>query len=137
MNTYTIYNSEKIIMTLQGTQETLDLNVHDGQSFVEGRYSDEFYYVKNNELKEYPDKPNYPVLFNSQTEQWDQDNASWWGLIRYERNNLLAQSDWTQASDSSLSDSKKTEWASYRQILRDIPANTTDPSNVSYPDKPE
>ena len=57
--------------------------------------------------------------------------------LRAERNTLLAASDWTQASDSPLSDGKKIEWASYRQILRDLPANTSDPSNASYPDKPE
>jgi hypothetical protein len=57
--------------------------------------------------------------------------------LREERNKRLSASDWTQASDSPLSDGKKIEWASYRQILRDLPANTSDPSNASYPDKPE
>lgn len=57
--------------------------------------------------------------------------------FREERNKRLADSDWTQANDSPLSDSKKIEWASYRQILRDLPANTSDPLNASYPDKPE
>ena len=35
-------------------------------------------------------------------------------------NNLLQESDWTQFNDSPLSDSKKAEWQTYRQALRDI-----------------
>ena len=41
---------------------------------------------------------------------------------RLERDILLRDSDWTQFGDSPLSDSKKTEWATYRQALRDLQA---------------
>ena len=41
------------------------------------------------------------------------------------RNAKLAQSDWTQAADSPLSDSKKAEWKTYRQALRDLPSKIT------------
>jgi|11BtaG_2_1085332.scaffolds.fasta_scaffold06875_2 uncharacterized protein (UPF0297 family) len=57
-------------------------------------------------------------------------------IIRRQRNKLLAASDWTQANDSPLSASKRTEWATYRQALRDLPANTTDPANPTWPTKP-
>lgn len=40
--------------------------------------------------------------------------------IRARRDALLAASDWTQLPDSPLSKSKKSEWASYRQALRDM-----------------
>ena len=43
-----------------------------------------------------------------------------WEVFRDYRNNLLAQCDWTQAADSPLSDSKKDEWKTYRQKLRDL-----------------
>ena len=49
MNTYTVFNSQKIIMIIRGTEETLNLNISDGESYVEGAFSDEFYYVKNNQ----------------------------------------------------------------------------------------
>jgi hypothetical protein len=52
------------------------------------------------------------------------------------RDALLASSDWTQAVDSPLSDAKKAEWATYRQQLRDLPANTTDPANPTWPTPP-
>ena len=49
------------------------------------------------------------------------DNTYAWKEILQKRNNKLLASDWTQLSDSPLSDSKKAEWATYRQALRDIP----------------
>ena len=49
--------------------------------------------------------------------------------LRRRRQVDLSSSDWTQAADSPLSDAKKAEWATYRQQLRDLPANTTDPAN--------
>jgi len=42
--------------------------------------------------------------------------------LRKKRNTRLQESDWTQMPDSPLSDAKKTEWATYRQQLRDLPA---------------
>ena len=41
------------------------------------------------------------------------------------RNAKLAESDWTQAADSPLSDSKKAEWKTYRQALGDLPSKVT------------
>lgn len=56
--------------------------------------------------------------------------------IRQERDKKLSQSDWTQFNDSPLDNTKKQEWATYRQALRDLPANTTDPANPTWPTKP-
>lgn len=39
---------------------------------------------------------------------------------RRTRNQLLADSDWTQINDSPLSNEDKTAWATYRQELRGI-----------------
>ena len=57
--------------------------------------------------------------------------------LREKRDSLLASSDWTQGSDTPLSDGPKSEWAEYRQELRDLPANTPDPANPTWPDAPE
>ena len=51
-------------------------------------------------------------------------------LVRSERNNLLAASDWTQLEDSPVS---KTAWANYRQKLRDIPQQKGFPKDVVWP----
>ena len=39
---------------------------------------------------------------------------------RAKRNQLLADSDWTQMNDSPLANETKTAWATYRQELRDL-----------------
>lgn len=57
-----------------------------------------------------------------------------WIDIRNERNSLLQASDWTQVSDAPVD---KSAWATYRQALRDLPANTTNPLNPTWPVKPE
>ena len=44
--------------------------------------------------------------------------------LRGNRNQLLAQCDWTQIPDCSISN--KAEWATYRQALRDFPATVAD-----------
>ena len=56
-------------------------------------------------------------------------------IKRLSRDILLGESDWTQFGDSPLSDSKKTEWATYRQSLRDLPAQSGFP-DVDMPTKP-
>jgi len=56
--------------------------------------------------------------------------------LRIQRNKLLADSDWTQLTDSPLADTKRQEWAVYRQQLRDLP-NTVDINNIIYPEKPQ
>ena len=60
-----------------------------------------------------------------------------WASLRTERNSLLASSDWTQSPDSPLTSEAKAEWAVYREALRDLPANTDDPSDPTWPDAPE
>ena len=60
-------------------------------------------------------------------------------LLRDERNQLLLESDWTQGIDSPLDSSKKTEWQTYRQSLRDITSgisSVSDVENITWPTKP-
>lgn len=55
-----------------------------------------------------------------------------WDGLRTKRNQLLAETDYLALSDVTLS----TEMAEYRQALRDLPANTSDPANPTWPVKP-
>ena len=59
-----------------------------------------------------------------------------WTALRTERNRLLQQSDWTALSDAHLSQDKKDAWFAYRQSLRDLPENATDPTQVTWPVSP-
>jgi len=54
--------------------------------------------------------------------------------LRSQRDLLLKSSDWTQVSDAPVDQSA---WVTYRQQLRDLPENTTDPANPTWPTKPE
>ena len=52
--------------------------------------------------------------------------------VREERNRLLAETDYLALSDVTMSDA----WKTYRQNLRDIPAQSGFPNSVTYPTKP-
>lgn len=55
--------------------------------------------------------------------------------IRADRNRKLTECDWTQLSDSPLSDADKVAWAAYRQALRELPEQPGFPWNVVWPVK--
>lgn len=59
--------------------------------------------------------------------------------LRKQRTALLAETDWMSASDYTMTD----DWKTYRQALRDLPANNKNVSwdgttlgNVTFPNKP-
>ena len=54
--------------------------------------------------------------------------------LRISRNRRLLASDWTQSRDVTLSND--ADWKTYRQALRDLPANTSDPTNPTWPTPP-
>ena len=53
--------------------------------------------------------------------------------VRAERSAKLTATDWTQITDATAD---KTAWATYRQALRDIPAQAGFPWTVTWPDAP-
>ena len=55
-----------------------------------------------------------------------------WAELRGIRNRRLAETDWWASSDRTMT----AEQTAYRQALRDLPANTTDPANPVWPTKP-
>ena len=71
------------------------------------------------------------------------NNAEPFRLLREERNKLIAETDWTQGRDVTLSND--TNWKTYRQALRDLPSKSNpklssngklDMSSVTWPTKP-
>ena len=56
--------------------------------------------------------------------------------LRATRNQLLKECDWTQIADCTIP--KKTEWATYRQTLRDFPSTVSDArSTITWPHNPD
>ena len=58
--------------------------------------------------------------------------ADKWVRVRRDRDNRLSQTDYLALSDSTLASNMKT----YRQALRDVPADNADPDDISWPVKP-
>ena len=71
------------------------------------------------------------ALVDAARSELNVENA--WSNLRAKRNQLLAETDYLALSDATLS----SEMTTYRQALRDLPANTTDPANPVWPTKPE
>lgn len=59
-------------------------------------------------------------------------NAEPMRLLREERDRKLAETDWWATSDRTMTDAQTT----YRQALRDVPANYTSLDDVVWPTKP-
>ena len=54
-------------------------------------------------------------------------------VMRAVRNQLLAQSDWTQLADAQCD---KAAWSTYRQALRDFPATWKPSETANFPETP-
>lgn len=59
-------------------------------------------------------------------------DSVYWAELRSRRDQLLSSTDWRASSDLTLSDA----WKKYRQDLRDLPANTSDPKSPTWPSEP-
>lgn len=57
-------------------------------------------------------------------------------LARRQRNGALAATDWTSLSDAPLTSEKKSQYAAFRQALRDVPQQSGFPDNIVWPEKP-
>ena len=85
--------------------------------------------ISSNDGLMYMDGEFYPVStpVPSANEQRKADE------IRATRNTKLLESDWTQVADAPVD---KAAWATYRQALRDITAQSGFPNKVTWPNKP-
>ena len=79
------------------------------------------------EYQEWLAVPNVPDP--ADTPDWDSEGR---GL----RNGKLADTDWTQTDDFPGDAQKKSDFATYRQDLRDLPADYPDYSTVVWPTEP-
>jgi len=121
MNTFTVYKTstgEILYSTTTATPKD-KVGLQTGESIIDGSYESNKYVITDGSAVARTDN----VL----------------DILRDLRNSLLSECDWTQASDTPLSNSKKAEWATYRQTLRDLPANNTSATSiddVTFPTKP-
>jgi len=133
------------------------MTVADAQNFVEGKYEgrwailldrdtnhkeamDTTYWDTTAQAWQSRSAPPTPYYNWTVGKKWELDYERVMANLRFARDQLLAKCDWTQMPDTQLSDSKKAEWATYRQALRDVPANAKDdlasPDHFTWPTEP-
>jgi hypothetical protein len=122
MNTFTVYDlaTGEIDHSTTTVAEINEVGLQEGQGIIEGSYQANEYIVVDGEAVARTDN----IL----------------EILRLKRDALLVESDWTQVNDSPLSDTKKAEWATYRQELRDLPSShqsTTNFDDVVFPTQPD
>ena len=76
--------------------------------------------VYNNEKKRLEDEER---LKNEALEA----SIDYWKELRILRDDKLFRCDWTQVPDAPLTEVQIEQWKIYRQTLRDLPENITDP----------
>ena len=122
MNIFTIYNLDtgEIEHSTSTVAEINEVGLTEGQGIIEGSYQPNEYKIVDGEA----------VIRTDNTLE----------ILRNKRNELLKESDWTQVNDCPLSDSKKQEWLTYRQELRDLPSTNQSANNIAdviFPSIPE
>jgi hypothetical protein len=103
-------------------QSMVDINTADGEGWIEGFWDGSKFMVVDGQPVEIPAQ---------EIEQAEIETA--WFSLRTKRRSLLEASDWTQVPDAPVD---REAWAVYRQQLRDLPKNTTDPRNPVWPTPP-
>lgn len=121
IKSYTVYeiSTGEILSHISADEQTVLLNLSDGQGYIEGTYHPKREKIVNNSV------------VDKDTSSEDAERN--YQLFIRKRNALLMQSDWTQVSDAPVD---QAAWAEYRQALRDLPENTVDPANPVWPTKP-
>ena len=126
MKSFVVYNSEgQILRYGECSDGDLALQAGEGQSVLEAVF-----------------EPNKKVQDGALVDDMPTEselNARALKLLRTQRSQFLAYSDWTQVPDSPLSSEKRSEWQMYRQQLRDLPndyATITSLEQVNFPTAP-
>ena len=71
-----------------------------------------------------------------ETEYLAKRTVDQWVSVRNTRDNKLKETDWMTTRAADTGTPMASEWATYRQALRDI-TTQTDPFNITWPIKPE
>lgn len=115
-----------------GTETAHSFEYEESDTTVINEWYWRYAWVKNK-----PARPNNYYYWDNY--EWNLNTEALVTEMRSLRDYKLGRSDWTQVADSPLSDTDKAAWATYRQALRDVPANNpniTDLDEVSWPTEP-
>lgn len=128
MRFYTFYKTETGQITRYSFLDdaVVEANLQSGEGYLEGKFDGTSQKIVDGEVVN---------IDTSILEENKLQEA--WGSLRETRDSLLADTDWTQANDSPLSETDKQNYRTYRQNLRDMPqADGVDPFNPEWPTLP-
>ena len=121
----------------------------DGEPTNETEFNSSFKKIvgaKGDEAVMSSDPSTFGVTWEQVKTKYDElVSAEPYKLLREKRNKLIVETDWTQLKDISLDSIREKNWKDYRQVLRDLPNNSTpnldnngnlNMSSVNWPDKP-
>ena len=109
--------------------DVIDMNSSNADIHVEVEDNEEYYAESTQYIKD-----DGPLILDE--ELFAEHRQTKWNEIRALRNSLLDKSDWTQMPDVTLTDSDSTAWTTYRQELRDMIDEDSNPFAVTWPEKP-
>ena len=96
-------------------------------------------------MPRYHNKDGVHVQFTAEEEAArDAEEKAWadsandraFAILREERDKLLDGTDWVITMHKELGTNIPSAWKDYRKALRDLPANTSDPTDITWPTKP-
>lgn len=137
---YTFYTSlGEYTQTGITTDPVTEYDIPEGQGVYYGVVNSETQY-HNIELDQpvfKPAKPGEYYLFDYTSKSWSPDLTRAAGQAWYKRQQLLADSDWTDTvSAQARLGTAYAEWQLYRQALRDITLQPGYPTTIEWPTAP-
>jgi len=111
---------------------------HDTDSlFVANQIAD--YYHNGTTFVQKAARPSMWYEYNWSNHTWEFNSTGFWAKVRADRDYMLNETDYIMMADSTFTAEKKAEWATYRQAVRDVPANNssvTDYDDIVWPTAP-
>lgn len=145
---YTAYSPDtgEIAASFSGDETHTQTNTPSGCLLVDGDYSPAIGYFSNGAFVEYTaaqatakrGRPAYIAAWDNAAMHWVDRRAS--AQVekdaRTKRGVMLSESDWAALPDVPLPAQQRSDWAAYRQVLRDIPLQPGFPQNILWPAAP-
>ena len=95
-------------------------------------------YVERDMFADYVDEDGVTVTKTEQEQAYTaRKNEEAATAVRAERDKLIASCDWMAIKAFEGGTAVSTEWATYRQALRDVSAQAGFPNDITWPEKPE
>jgi hypothetical protein len=96
-----------------------------------------FAWLERDMFADYVDEDGVTVTKSSQEEAYTaRKNEEAATAARAERDKLIASCDWMAIKAFEGGTTVSTEWATYRQALRDVSAQAGFPNDITWPEKP-